>query len=585
MIKEKKKAFTTDKSLQKQKFHHLVRGRITISFAIHVAIILTMTVLSYTNITNLQQNLRQFADHNLQQQIQINNLASDIAKLSNYEQAYIITAEAQALQLYDEKKQDIDNSISALMLSLEDFKEEQTTLVLIKQFYMNYMTYSTSVIDIRTTHGFDSASRLLKNSNNQNLKNYIDEHTDMLIQQLQTRNEATIKQLDRMAFASNVSAIVLALAALVMTIAFGYLLNKSIRRNTQAIHSSILTIAQAGGDLTRRVEVTTKDEFAQIAQATNQLIESIAGLVGRVSNLAENVSGSSQELMALADENAQTIDSMANAAADTASNSTNISARVAHAKVEMTHLEQAMHQLHEQAERVQASAYSMKSAAYEGSDSVKQSSSVMLEIEETMASTTAIVEALGKKSTEITAIIGAITAISEQTNLLSLNAAIEAARAGEHGKGFAVVADEVKKLATQSQLAASEVTGIVSSIQQEITAIIKQNEAGVQTVIRGVEISNDTTAALQAILQQSDQTTDVLNKMVTQIGQTLHSSNDVAATFLQVDALAQSSAHNTEATAASAIQSAASMQEINASSLELAKQADDLRSVVSEFKL
>lgn len=581
----KKESFSPSSNEQTPKFHHLIRGRITISFSILLSIIIAMNVLSYVNSTSLQSNLRQFADHNLQQQMQINDLASEIAKLSNYEQTYIITGEEKALTLYDEMKKKIDTSMSALTASLGNFEEEQNTLSFIQQFYTNYMSYSSNLIDTRTKYGFENAVSLLKNGNSQSLKNYIDEYTDQLLTQLQTRNENTIKQLERTAFASNISALLLAIFSVILTISLGYLLNKSLKRNTVAIHSSILDIAQAGGDLTRRVEVKTKDEFAQIADGTNLLIESIASLVQRVASLAENVSGSSQELMALADENAQTIDSIANATMDTASNSAQITASISDAKSEMGVLEQSMQALSLQAQDVQAAALTMKTAAYNGSDFVVQSSNIMLEIEETMASTTSTVEALGKKSEEITSIIASITAISEQTNLLALNAAIEAARAGEHGKGFAVVANEVKKLATQSQLASNEVTTIVSSIQKEITSIIEQNETGVQTVIRGVEVTNETTTSLQAILQQTEKTTAILSNMVEQIEHTLHSSQGVATTFVEIDLFARSSAQNTEMTATAAIQGSASMQEINASSLELAKQADDLRTVVSEFKI
>lgn len=592
MEKEKKLSLKTktkkkEKNIgsKKPKFIRLIRGRITISFTILLTIIIAMSILSYTNISKLQNNLRDFADHNLQQQIQINNLASDIAKLSNHEQTYIITGEEATLKAYYDTKLTIDESLETLKTTLGHLEKESNALSLIQQFYSNYISYSSSVIDVRKDFGFENAARLLKNSNNQKLKNYIDEHTDLLITQLQANNEETIQQLDSMALASNVSFFILALIAIIMTMTLGYFLSKSLKRNTHAINSSILDIAQAGGDLTRRVRVKTKDEFAEIAASTNILIESISKLIKRVANLAENVSGSSQELMALADENARTIDEIANSTMDTATNSAQIMQSVAGAKSEMDHLEQSMHGLNTQAQHVHTAATEMKAAAYRGSDFVLQSSNVMLEIEETMASTSATVEALGKKSNEITSIIGTITAIAEQTNLLSLNAAIEAARAGEHGKGFAVVADEVRKLAEQSQLAANEVKIIVASIQKEVTSIVEQNHEGVQTVIRGVEVTNETTNSLQAILQQTEQTTSVLTQMVEQIGQTLQFSKGVATTFLEVDMLAQGSAQNAETSASAAIQGSASMQEINASSLELAKQADDLRSVVSEFKI
>ncbi|MDX1771954.1 MAG: methyl-accepting chemotaxis protein, partial [Planococcaceae bacterium] len=216
---------------------------------------------------------------------------------------------------------------------------------------------------------------------------------------------------------------------------------------------------------------------------------------------------------------------------------------------------------------------------------VQHSSNVMMSIEETMANTTETVEALGKKSNEITSIIRTITDISEQTNLLALNAAIEAARAGEHGRGFAVVADEVRKLAEQSQKAAKEVTGIVSSIQHEVKAIVKQNHDGVQTVIRGVEVANETNSSLEKIMYQTNDTIQIIEKMVNQIEQTLTYSQEVASSFVEVNQIAENTAMNSETSAAAAEQGSAAMQEINASAVELSEQADQLRKVVNEFKI
>lgn len=582
-IKEKSKK-TSNKPKFSIKFFQLIRGRIILSFSVLMAIILAMQILSYINITNLQNSLREFADENLTQQMLINNLTSDIAKLSSHEQTYIITGDEKYLQQYEDTKTLIDSNMKLVSTSLESLEEESKTLGLIKQFYSNYLSYSKSTIDVRQKYGYENAYKLFVTSGSQSFKSYIDDNTTKLIQMLEQRNEQTILELESFALASKVSFFVLAGIAMFITISLGFVLYKSIRRNTNAINHSILDIAQAGGDLTRRVKVKTKDEFAQIADSTNVLIESISTLIKRVSNLADNVSGSSQELMALADENARTIDSIAHSTIDIANDSNEIMASIGTAANEMHQLEQSMRELNDKALEVQQAAIEMKAAAHIGSNSVTQSSNVMLEIEETMASTSSTVENLGRKSNDITSIIGTITSIADQTNLLALNASIEAARAGEHGKGFAVVADEVRKLAEQSQKAANEVSTIVGSIQSEVSSIIEQNMKGVQKVIRGVEVTNETTTSLQNILAQTEKTSDILTTMVDQIEQTLNNSHDVTTSFIHVSTIANNTADNTERSAAAASQGSASMEEINASAVELASQADDLRSVVNEFK-
>ncbi|MFG6147670.1 methyl-accepting chemotaxis protein [Halobacillus sp. B23F22_1] len=114
----------------------------------------------------------------------------------------------------------------------------------------------------------------------------------------------------------------------------------------------------------------------------------------------------------------------------------------------------------------------------EGNDKIQKSVTKMESLHHTVTGTYDVVKNLGIKSQEIGSIAKVITDVSEQINLLSLNAAIEAARAGEHGKGFAVVADEVRKLAEQTKQSSDQVTAIVNGTQKETTVAVASMEKG-----------------------------------------------------------------------------------------------------------
>ncbi|AHN21980.1 methyl-accepting chemotaxis protein [Lysinibacillus sphaericus] len=573
---------TTEK---RQRFYHLIRGKVLIIFTLLIFINATMGILSYINITNLQQQMEDFTEKNVQEQLTVNQLAYEIARLTNLEQAYLITGNGSYSTSYKMKIDSINKKIAALQEKFADREVELGHIQAISQYYKNYLEYSKKVMTMRDDLGLEQARKLMIEGTGETMKLHIDNNIDAINIVMDESNKTKLNKLNKQVTVSNTYFFIFSIISLIAIIIFGYMLFNSLKNNTRAINHSILDIAQAGGDLTRRVRVRNHDEFSTIANSTNTLILSISNLIKRVSELADHVSNSSRELMTLADENARTIQNIADASADIASDSENTINSMNSAQQKMSDLDHSMHQLNEQANAVQRASIAMQQAADEGSRSVLQSTLVMQSIEETIASTSTTVEALGRKSADITSIISTITAISEQTNLLALNAAIEAARAGEHGRGFAVVADEVRKLAEQSQTAAKEVTVIVNSIQEEVASIITQNQEGVTTVIRGVEVTNETNQSLSNILTQTKETTAIITTMVDKIAHTLDYSNAVASDFVHINAYAEQTASNTVMSAAAATQGSASMQEINAAATELAHQADSLRSVVGTFKI
>jgi methyl-accepting chemotaxis protein len=294
-------------------------------------------------------------------------------------------------------------------------------------------------------------------------------------------------EIDELTWSVGVQLALGSLLALALAIAACVLL---LRRKLKPLDSMVKQAQALGeGQLSVRMTVRSRDEIGALADSFNHMAEALENTVGRVRASAREVTSRSDALSALssatlarAAHQSDQVDGMAAAVEEFSTSAQEI----AHS---MQHTEDLTQQ---NAEHTLA-----------GSKSMRDASGALAQLADSLRQTVDVVNGLGTRSQQIGSIIGVISGIAEQTNLLALNAAIEAARAGEQGRGFAVVADEVRQLAGRTSQATQEIATMIRAVQEETRTAITTIDAGNRLMQQGLDLNADVARTLAQIETQS----------------------------------------------------------------------------------
>ena len=357
--------------------------------------------------------------------------------------------------------------------------------------------------------------------------------------------------------AQRTKSLIAAIAISIPLLAFVWLFIRNVvTRPLDHMVGGLRDIASGEGDLTRRLDVSSKDEIGQASSVFNEMMNKFADLVrhvgasaaqvsdaaGGLVRVAEKVAGSSTRQHELADEAAESVEQVVSSISDIA------------------HSTEKVHQQSRDSEK----------RSMEGMQSLSTLVGEVDVVESTVRQIADSVTQFVASMESITSMTREVRDIADQTNLLALNAAIEAARAGEQGRGFAVVADEVRKLAEKSAASANEIDGITRALAGQSNSVRQSIDDGLAHIASSKHSVEQVADVLKGA---ADSVTDVghgLDSILAATEQQHRVFTEVAKT---IEAIAAMSRENNQATEDSA-QAAHSLRNL----------ANALQSAVGRFK-
>ncbi|WP_394182065.1 methyl-accepting chemotaxis protein [Marinomonas posidonica] len=354
---------------------------------------------------------------------------------------------------------------------------------------------------------------------------------------------------------SLVATSVIIVGTAVFAIFIAIYLAKSINQPLQAAMHSAERIAQ--GDLTQTLKVDGKDEVTRLATALDTMQNNLREAIIHIGESSSQLASAAEELNSVTESSTNGLQQQSD--------------EIQQAATAITQMSSAIDEVAKTAQATSQDSHESSRLASEGKGKVDETTSVITDMNQEMQTSTNVINQLASQVSSIGQILDVIRAVSEQTNLLALNAAIEAARAGEAGRGFAVVADEVRSLAHRTQESTEEIETMVKDVQTSANMAVSSMESTSQKTSMAKQVVAEAALALEQITRRIAAISDSNHVIASAAEEQSNTAKEVDGNITNISDLAA--------------QTVVGANQTSASAAELTRLAVELNDLVVKFKV
>ena len=559
-----------------------VGKKLSSAFYLMVFLLFIIVVITFINLNNIEQKTDEALNSRMEQIRTADQIKFGLSMQGLYARALMIDGSKANEENFTHYQNFLDEEITYLETlfksdTMGGYVDE------LKTYNENFNSAANLMLNAyqagETEHAIEIVNTQLQeaNVNILNTANTIVEYQQVQLDKITKETEVA------MTTSKAVSAIALIISIIIAIILVVFVRKTIVKPLEQVVDAANLI---ADGNLNvNDISVKTKDEIGQLAAVFNKMKGNLSGLIRNIQMNVEHLSASAEELSASTEEVTATTEDVTQRVSNTASAAQGSMQGSVESARAMEETAMGVQRIAEATQTLHTSAMDASDSAKHGGEVILKAQSQMQTINDSTNSLNTLVQKLSLQTEEIGNITKVITDITDQTNLLALNAAIEAARAGEQGKGFAVVADEVRKLAEQSKNSANSIVALTNDIKADTVNVEQAVSDSLLSVADGVKIIHEAGDSFHTI-------TNAVEKITNQIEEISATSEEISASAEQVTASvneiangASDAASNLEMIAASMEEQTATMEQVNDVAVSLSENANDLQVEIQKFQV